>query len=95
MTVVILAGVLTFVVGLLILRPLPGKAGRPQVQGHDPDDDQGQALFQKQFLKKRSISGSSSSFTPNSCLTVTEPPLPPGWERFPAIISNTFLKKEF
>jgi cytochrome c-type biogenesis protein CcmH/NrfG len=47
MTVVILAGVLTFVVGLLILRPFSGKTGRPQVRGHDPDDDRRRALLRQ------------------------------------------------
>jgi len=47
MTVVILAGVLTFVVGLLILRPFSGKAARPQVRGHDPDDDRRRALLRQ------------------------------------------------
>src|SRR5215469_4242625 len=47
MTVVILAGALTFVVGLLILRPFSGKAGRPQVRGHDPDDDRRRALLRQ------------------------------------------------
>jgi len=47
MTVVILAGALTFVVGLLILRPYSGKAGRPQVRGHDPGDDRRRALLRQ------------------------------------------------
>jgi cytochrome c-type biogenesis protein CcmH/NrfG len=47
MTVVIIAGVLTFAVGLLILRPFSGKAGRPQVRGHDPDDDRRRELLRQ------------------------------------------------
>jgi cytochrome c-type biogenesis protein CcmH/NrfG len=47
MTVVILAGALTFVVGLLILRPYSGKAGRPPVRGHDRDDDRRRALLRQ------------------------------------------------
>jgi len=47
MTVVILAGALTFVVGLLILRPYSGKAGRPQVRGHDPGDERRRALLRQ------------------------------------------------
>jgi cytochrome c-type biogenesis protein CcmH/NrfG len=47
MTVAIIAGVLTFVVGLLILYPFWGKPGRPQVQGHDPDDDRRRALLRQ------------------------------------------------
>lgn len=47
MTVVIIAGVLTFAVGLLILRPFSGKAGRPQVRGHDPDGDRRRELLRQ------------------------------------------------
>ena len=47
MTVVIIAGVLTFVVGLLIMRPFSGKAGRRQVRGHDPDDDRRRELLRQ------------------------------------------------
>jgi cytochrome c-type biogenesis protein CcmH/NrfG len=47
MTVVIIAGALTFVVGLLILGPFPGKAGRPQARGHDPDDDRRHMLLRQ------------------------------------------------
>lgn len=47
MTVVIIAGALTFVVGLLIMRPFSGKAGRPQVPGHDPDDDRRRELLRQ------------------------------------------------
>src|SRR5262249_8242407 len=46
MTVVIIAGALTFVVGLLILGP-KGMAGRPQARGHDPDDDRRRALLRQ------------------------------------------------
>jgi len=47
MTVVIIAGALTFAAGLLILRPLSGKDGRPQARGHDPDDDHRRALLRQ------------------------------------------------
>lgn len=47
MTVVIIAGALTFVVGLLILGPFPGKAGGREVRGHDPDDDRRRALLRQ------------------------------------------------
>lgn len=47
MTVVIIAGALTFVAGLLILRPFPGKVGRLQVRGHDPDGDRRRALLRQ------------------------------------------------
>jgi len=47
MTVVIIAGALTFVVGLLIMRPFSVKAGRPQVPGHDPDDDRRRELLRQ------------------------------------------------
>ena len=47
MTVVIIAGVLTFAVGLLILRPFSGKGGRPQVRGHDPADDRRRELLRQ------------------------------------------------
>ena len=47
MTVVIIAGVLTFAVGLLILRPFPGKGGRPQVRGHDTADDRRRELLRQ------------------------------------------------
>ena len=47
MTVVVLVGGLTFVIGLLILRPFSGKPGRLQVQGHDPDDDRRRELLRQ------------------------------------------------
>ena len=47
MTVVIIAGALTFAVGLLILRPFSGKAGRMQGRGHDPDDGRRRALLRQ------------------------------------------------
>jgi cytochrome c-type biogenesis protein CcmH/NrfG len=47
MTVVIIAGMLTFAAGLPILRPFAGKAGRLQVRGHDPDDDRRRALLRQ------------------------------------------------
>ena len=47
MTVVVLVGALTFVIGLLILRPSSGKASRLQVQGHDPDDDRRRELLRQ------------------------------------------------
>jgi cytochrome c-type biogenesis protein CcmH/NrfG len=46
-TTVVLVGGLTFAVGLLILRPFSGKAVRPQVQGHDPDDDRRRELLRQ------------------------------------------------
>jgi cytochrome c-type biogenesis protein CcmH/NrfG len=47
MTVVIIAGALTFTLGLLILGPFPGKAGRPQARGDDPEDDHRRALLRQ------------------------------------------------
>jgi hypothetical protein len=47
MTVVIIAGALTFTLGLLILGPFPGKAGRPLAQGDDPEEDHRRALLRQ------------------------------------------------
>jgi cytochrome c-type biogenesis protein CcmH/NrfG len=47
MTVVIIAGVLTFALGLLILGPFPGKAGRPQARGDDPEGYHRRALLRQ------------------------------------------------
>jgi cytochrome c-type biogenesis protein CcmH/NrfG len=43
----VLVGGLTFVVGLLILRPLSGRPVRLRVQGHDPDDDRRRELLRQ------------------------------------------------
>jgi hypothetical protein len=47
MTVVLLSGGLTFVVGLLMLRPFSATDGRLQVRGHTPDDDRRRELLRQ------------------------------------------------
>ena len=47
MTVVVISGGLTFVIGLLILRPFSASGGRPQVRSHTPDDDRRRALLRQ------------------------------------------------
>jgi hypothetical protein len=47
MTVVLLSGGLTFLVGLLILRPFSGTAGRLHVQARTPDDDRRRELLRQ------------------------------------------------
>jgi cytochrome c-type biogenesis protein CcmH len=47
MTVVLLSGGLTFVVGLLILRPFSATDGRLTVRAHTPDDDRRRELLRQ------------------------------------------------
>jgi hypothetical protein len=47
MTVVLLSGGLTFLVGLLILRPFSVTGGRPRVRAHTPDDDRRRELLRQ------------------------------------------------
>ncbi len=47
MTVVLISGGLTFVVGLLILRPFSVSGGRLHVRTHTPDDDRRRALLRQ------------------------------------------------
>ena len=47
MTVVLLSGGLTFVVGLLILRPFSATDGRQHVRAHTPDDDRRRELLRQ------------------------------------------------
>jgi cytochrome c-type biogenesis protein CcmH/NrfG len=47
MTVVVLAGGLTFVVGLLIMRPFSVEAGRLRMRGTGPDDDRRRELLRQ------------------------------------------------
>ncbi len=47
MTVVLISGGLTFVVGLLILRPFSATGGRPHVRAHSPDDDRRRELLRQ------------------------------------------------
>jgi len=47
MTVVVLSGGLTFVIGLLILRPFSATKGRPQLGAHAPDDDRRRELLRQ------------------------------------------------
>ena len=47
MTAVIITGGLTFVVGLLILRPFSVTGGRPHVRAHTPDDDRRRELLRQ------------------------------------------------
>jgi hypothetical protein len=47
MTVVLISGGLTFVVGLLILRPFSVTGGRPHVRAHTPDDDRRRELLRQ------------------------------------------------
>ena len=47
MTVVVLSGGLTFVIGLLILRPLSVADGRLQLRAHAPDDDRRRELLRQ------------------------------------------------
>ena len=47
MTVVVISGVLTFIVGLLIMRPLAVTGGRLHVPAHAPDDDRRRELLRQ------------------------------------------------
>jgi cytochrome c-type biogenesis protein CcmH/NrfG len=47
MTVVVISGGLTFVIGLLILRPLWATDGRLQLRARAPDDDRGRELLRQ------------------------------------------------
>src|SRR5215468_4931147 len=47
MTVVVISGGLTFVIGLLILRPLSVTDGRLRLQAHAPDDDRRRELLRQ------------------------------------------------
>jgi len=47
MTVVVISGGLTFVIGLLILRPLAVADGRLRLRAHAPDDDRGRELLRQ------------------------------------------------
>ena len=47
MTVVIISGVLTFVVGLLIMRPFSISGDRPRTDAHALDDDRGRELLRQ------------------------------------------------
>ena len=47
MTVVLISGGLTFVVGLLIVRPFSVTGGRPHVRARDPDDDRRRELLRQ------------------------------------------------
>jgi len=47
MTVVLISGGLTFVVGLLILRPFSGTGGHLHVRAHTPDDDRRRELLRQ------------------------------------------------
>jgi hypothetical protein len=47
MTVVLVSGGLTFVVGLLVLRPFSVSGGRPQARAHAPDDDRRRELLRQ------------------------------------------------
>jgi cytochrome c-type biogenesis protein CcmH/NrfG len=47
MTVVLISGGLTFVVGLLIFRPFSVTSGRPHARAHNPDDDRRRALLRQ------------------------------------------------
>lgn len=47
MTAVLITGGLTFVVGLLILRPFSAKRGLLHVRAHDPDDDRRRELLRQ------------------------------------------------
>jgi cytochrome c-type biogenesis protein CcmH/NrfG len=47
MTIVVISGVLTFVIGLLIMRPLSAPAGRLQLRAHGPDDDRRRELLRQ------------------------------------------------
>jgi cytochrome c-type biogenesis protein CcmH/NrfG len=47
MTIVLLIGGLTFVVGLLVLRPFSAPGGRPHVRAHAPDDDRRRELLRQ------------------------------------------------
>jgi cytochrome c-type biogenesis protein CcmH/NrfG len=47
MTVVLITGGLTFVVGLLIFRPLSVTGGRLHIRAHTPDDDRRRALLRQ------------------------------------------------
>jgi cytochrome c-type biogenesis protein CcmH/NrfG len=47
MTVVVISGGLTFVIGLLILRPFSAKDGRLQLPAHAPDEDRRRELLRQ------------------------------------------------
>jgi cytochrome c-type biogenesis protein CcmH/NrfG len=47
MTVVVISGGLTFVIGLLVLRPLSATDGRPQLRAHARDDDRRRELLRQ------------------------------------------------
>ena len=71
MTVVLISGGLTFVVGLLILRPFSATDGHPQIRAHTPDDDRRRELLRQ--LRDLDDDLAAGKLTPADHLRLRDP----------------------
>jgi cytochrome c-type biogenesis protein CcmH/NrfG len=71
MTVVLISGGLTFLVGLLILRPFSVTAGRLHVRAHAPDDDRRRELLRQ--LRDLDDDLAAGKLTPDDHMRLRDP----------------------